>query len=106
MAVSRHPLFWSLSFGLVLFGVAPNLATADESGHSYKVAHSKDGVIHHGVLTIDGSGVGYSEPEDQSDNFKLSCSDFVKGMSLKKGAEGSLVEVPVRWRDRSLRSYA
>jgi hypothetical protein len=61
--------------------------------------------LHHGVLTIDGYGVSYSEREDQSDNFHFSCGEFLSGLSLKKGGRmDSFLQVPARWRDRILRS--
>ena len=61
MAVSQRSLLWSLGFGLLLFGGSLKPATADgSSGYSYKVMHSKGRVLHHGVLTIDSSGVSYS----------------------------------------------
>ena len=100
MAVRRHPLLLWLGFGLILFTGSPQLAIADGSSYSYKVTHSRDRVPHHGVLTIDGSGVSYSEPEDRSDNFHFSCGDFLSGTSLKKGQHGWFLHVPVRWRDR------
>ncbi len=102
MVIRQHPLFWSLSFGLILFGVERSPARADEPGQSYKVAHFKDGVIHHGVLTVDSTGVGYSEPEAQSDNFHVPCADFVKGMFLKKTQQDSFIQVPVHWGDPRL----
>jgi hypothetical protein len=104
MAVRRHPLLWSLSFGLILFGGGLKPATADGSSYSYKVTHPKGRDWHHGVLTIDSSGVSYSETEDRSDNFHSSCRDFLSGTSLKKSLDGTFLHVPARWRGRELLS--
>jgi hypothetical protein len=104
MAVTRHPLLWSLGFGLISFVGIPERALADGSSYSYKVWHSKDKVSHHGVLTIDSSSVGYSDPEDPNDGFRFSCGDFLSVTSLKAGGHGWFLQVPARWRDRELRS--
>jgi hypothetical protein len=102
MAVRQHPFLWSLGLGVILFSGSPELATADGPSDNYKVMHSMGGATHHGLLTVDSSGVSYSESRRQQDNFHLPCSDFLAGTSIQQDPAGAALLVPVHWKDRRL----
>ena len=71
-------LLWSLYFGIALYDANPSRAF-DGASYSYKVQSENRGVVRHGLLIIDGSGVSYSEVGDQAARFHVPCDEFIPG---------------------------